>query len=210
MTATPPPAPAPVRARNKWIRAAVDYGPLAAFFIANRITHDLIQATGALVVASLLAVAFAYITEKRIAPLPLLAAIFAIIFGGLTLIFHDERFVMVKPTVLNFTLGVVMLAGVWLRKNPLKALLGPAIHLPDPAWRTLTIRYGAFFLFQAALNEAVWRTQSHDFWVNFRTFGLPGLAILFSFTQLPLMMKGMKEMEEGENAAKTDDSPPVA
>jgi intracellular septation protein len=183
----------------------VDYGPLAAFFLTNLATHNLIKATGALVVASVVAVIAGYVVEKRIAPLPLLAAVFAIIFGALTLIFHDERFIMVKPTVLNVALGVVMLVGVWLRKNPLKALLGPAIHLPDAAWRTLTLRYGVFFLCLAAVNEAVWRTQTHDVWVTFRTFGLSGLALLFSFSQLPLMMKGMKEMEAANaDAANTE------
>lgn len=181
--------------KHQWVRAAVDYGPLAVFFLTNQLTHSLIQATGALVVASVIAIAVGYLVEKRIAPLPLLAAVFAIIFGGLTLTFHDERFIMMKPTVLNFTLGVVMLIGVALRKNPLKSLLGPAMQLPDTDWRRLTLRYGLFFLCVAGINEVVWRTQSKDLWVTFRTFGLPGLAVLFSFSQLPLMMKGMKEME---------------
>jgi intracellular septation protein len=108
-----------------------------------------------------------------------------------------------KPTFVNICLGGVMLVGLALRKNPLKGLLGSALHLPDWAWRTLTFRYGLFFLFQAALNEVVWRTQSDTVWAFFRFPGLQILALLFSFSQLPLMMKGLKEAEVAAKATET-------
>jgi intracellular septation protein len=173
--------------KHAWVRPVVDYGPLIVFMAAY-----------------FLALGFAM--ERRIAPLPLLAGVFALIFGGLTLIFNDDRFVKMKPTVINVALGMAMLIGVAMRKNPLKVLLGSALHLPDPAWRTLTIRYGIFFLFQAVLNEVVWRTQPNDVWVLFRFPGLQILALAFSFSQLPLMMKGMKQMEakDADVAAKPD------
>lgn len=204
MTATPP---APVTT-HKWVRPTVDYGGLAVFMVTYFVTKDMIQATFALVIGSALALAVGFVFEKRIAPLPLMAGVFALIFGGLTLIFHNDVFVKMKPTVINIALGSAMLIGLALRKNPLKALLGSALNLPDPAWRTLTFRYGLFFLVQAALNEIVWRTQPEATWVLFRFPGLQVLALLFSFSQLPLMMKGMKEMETQADAAKAGAEPP--
>jgi len=197
MSATPP-APA---TKHKWVRPTVDYGGLAVFMVTYFLTKNMIQATFALVIGSALALLVGFIFEKRIAPLPLMAGVFALIFGGLTLIFHNDIFVKMKPTVINVALGAAMLIGVAIRKNPLKALLGSALTLPDAAWRTLTFRYGLFFLFQAALNELVWRTQPEATWVLFRFPGLQVLAILFSFSQLPLMMKGMKAMEEAKEEA---------
>ncbi len=180
----------------KWVRPVVDYGGLVLFLAAYLLTKDMIKATGALVAGSAISLAIGLVFEKRIAPLPLMAGGFALVFGGLTLYFHDVRFVKMKPTFINVALGLAMLVGLWLRKNPLKALLGSAVHLPEPVWRTLTLRYGLFFLAQAALNEAVWRTQPETTWVLFRFPGLQILAIAFSLSQLPLMMKGMKAMED--------------
>lgn len=183
---------------HRWVRGGVDYGPLLAFVAVNFTTHDLIKATGALVAASAIALVVGFTVERRIAWMPLVAGGAALVFGGLTLIFHDEIFVKLKPTVMNTGFGVILLGGLALRKNPLKALLGEALHMPEEAWRTLTLRYGIFFLAMAGLNEAVWRTQPNDVWVLFRFPGLMVLALLFSFTQAPLMMK----------YARTDRTPP--
>ena len=171
------------------IRSGVDYAGPLAFLLGYLITRNLLTATWALVGASGLALIVGYVVERRIAPMPLFAGLTALIFGTLTLVFHDTRFVKIKPTVINAVLAGVMLGGVWLKKNPLKALLGDALKLPDPAWRTLTLRYGVFFLFTAILNEAVWRTQPDGVWIWFRMPGLQILALVFSLSQVPLMLK---------------------
>mgnify|MGYP001381447237 CR=1 FL=1 len=181
---------------RKWVRGGVDYGPLLVFVAVNFATHDLIKATGALVAASALALLIGFTVERRIAWMPLVAGGAAMVFGGLTVIFHDETFVKIKPTVMNALFGVILLGGLALRKNPLKAVLGEALHLPPEAWRALTLRYGLFFLALAALNEAVWRTQPNDVWVLFRFPGLMILSLAFSFSQVPLMMKHMKPTDE--------------
>ena len=171
------------------IRSGVDYAGPLAFLLGYLITRNLLTATWALVGASGVALIVGYVIERRIAPMPLFAGLTALIFGTLTLVFHDTRFVKIKPTVINAVLAGVMLGGVWLKKNPLKALLGDALKLPDPAWRTLTLRYGVFFLFAAILNEAVWRTQPDGVWIWFRMPGLQILALVFSLSQVPLMLK---------------------
>jgi intracellular septation protein len=180
---------------HKWVRASVDYGPLLAFVIVNFATKDLIKATGALVAVSAVALIIGFTVERRIAWMPLIAGGAAMVFGGLTLAFHDETFVKLKPTVMNTLFGVGLLAGLVLKKNPLKLMLGGAIALPDDVWRKLTLRYGLFFLFLAALNEAVWRTQPNDVWVLFRFPGLMIVTLIFSFSQAPLMMKHAKTEE---------------
>jgi intracellular septation protein len=177
------------------IRAGVDYAGPLAFLVGFLVTKNLLTATWALVGASGLALVVGYSAERRIAPMPLFSGLAALIFGTLTLVFHDTRFVKIKPTVINLILAVIMFGGVWLKKNPLKALLGEAIKLPDPAWRTLTLRYGVFFLCTAILNEAVWRSQPDSVWIWFRMPGLQILAIVFSLCQLPLMLKHAEDDE---------------
>ncbi|MDG2520072.1 septation protein A [Caulobacter segnis] len=181
-----------------YVRGAVDYGGPLVFFVAYLITRDMIAATWALVAGSAVALAIGFAFERRLAPMPLLAGGAALVFGALTLIFHDARFVKMKPTFLNTAFAIFLLGGVMLKKNPLKVLLGEAVSLPEDSWRTLTLRYGVFFLCVAILNEVVWRTQPETTWVVFRFPGLQILALAFSAAQVPLMMKGMKAMEAVE------------
>jgi intracellular septation protein len=191
------------------IRAVVDYGGPAAFMIAFffRVRfvaagpigwslavggdgpRDLTAATWWLVGGSALALLIGLLAERRIAPMPLIAGGFALVFGGLTLFFHDPRFVKIKPTATNLCFAAALLGGLAMGKNPLKALLGESLPLPDAAWRKLTFRYALFFMSMAGLNEWVWRTQSDAHWVLFRMPGLWILAVLFSLSQVPMMMK---------------------
>lgn len=185
------------KSNARWVRVAVDYGAPIAFAITFfGFGHDVIKATGVLVAASVVALLVGFIVEKRVAPLPLIAGIFALVFGGLTLVFHDDRFVKMKLTFQNAAFAAALLGGVLLGKNPLRLLLGDSMKMPDAAWRTLTIRYGLYFVCVAIANEIVWRTQSNEFWVGFRIAVLP-LALLFVMTQVPFMMKHLQPPEEG-------------
>ena len=186
------------------LRAVVDFGGLAVFlvvyFVAMTILKKpsqaaLLMATGGLVAGSFAALAAGLIIQRRLAPLPLFGGLAALIFGGLTLVFHDPRFIKVKPTVINLVLAGVMLGGVILKKDPLKTLSAGALNLSAEASRKLTIRYGVFFLVMACLNEAVWRTQPDGVWVVFRFPGLLVLSLLFSASQVPAIMKDMKALE---------------
>lgn len=179
--------------RRKWVRYFVDYSAPVAFaavyFLGGR---DFMRATAAIVITSVLALVVGLVVERRLAPLPLFVGLMGAVFGGLTLVFHDPRIMKVKPTVLNGLLGGVLLGGLLLRKNPLKALLGQALVLPDEVWRKLMLRFGLFYWVLAVLNEVVWRTQTEATWVAFRSFGLQILTVAFTFAQLPLLMRYMK------------------
>ena len=183
-------------ARRRWVNWFVDYFALAAFLAGYFASHrDLQQATWALVGGSAVALAVGFAVERRLAPFPAIAGGAALLFGGLTLFFHDARFLKVKPTVMNLVFAGAMFGGLLLRKHPLKLLLGEAFEMPDAAWRRLTLRYGVFFAALAALNEAVWRTQSDSVWVLFRLPGMMLLTVAFSLTQAPFLMKYLKGAE---------------
>ena len=179
--------------RRHWVRWFVDYSALAVFLVAFFVTgRDLQQATWALVAGSTVALAVGLAVERRIAPFPAIAGGAALLFGGLSLIFHDPRLLKIKPTVMNGLFGVALFGGLILRKNPLKLVLAEAFEMPDPVWRVLTIRYGLMFFSLAALNEFVWRTQSDSVWVLFRFPGLMVLTLIFTFAQVPLLIKYVK------------------
>ncbi|HVI31917.1 inner membrane-spanning protein YciB [Phenylobacterium sp.] len=179
--------------RRHWVRWFVDYSALAIFLVAFFVTgRDLTKATWALVAGSALALVVGIAVERRVAPFPAIAGGAALVFGGLTLVFDDPRFLKIKPTVMNGIFGLALLVGLAMRKNPLKLILGDSLRMPDEIWRRLTVRYALMFLALAALNEAVWRTQSDSVWVLFRFPGLSILMVLFTFSQLPLLMRYMK------------------
>ena len=181
-----------------WLRPVVEYGPIAAFFIAYSMA-DLFVATASIMVAAALALALSYIVERRIPMMPLITAGIIGVFGGLTLWLQDETFIKMKPTIIQAIFGTVLISGLLVKRLFLKSLMGAAWHITDEGWRVLTVRFALFFFLSAALNEAVWRTQSTDLWVNFKVFGLMGLTIIFILTQLPLLKRFAIEGKDETN-----------
>lgn len=199
MSGAAPPRPAP-----KWVRWFVDYAGLVIFLVTLVATRSAVTASWAIVGGSILALLVGLAFERRVAPMPLATAVLGVIFGGLTIFFHDERFIKVKPTILYTAFGLFLITGALRGKNPLKVLMGDAFHLPDPVVRTLTLRYALFFFALAIANEAVWRTQTTIFWGFFKFPGTPILIFIFALTQAPLMMKHMPDDEPADARPPTD------
>jgi intracellular septation protein len=210
------PAP-PKGEKGSGLRQAVDFGGLLAFGLAFLVLRlrgmsgdeALVNATWALVAGSAVAVVVGLVVEKRLALMPLLVGGFALVFGLLTLLTGDGLWVKVKVTALNGGLAVALLGGYLLHKQPLKALLGTVIPINDRAWRTLTLRYGLYFLAVAIVNEAV-RSEAlvamvapriglghldpADVWVSFR--GVLWIASsVFGLSQIPLIMGNLTSAE---------------
>lgn len=171
-----------------WLRPAVEYGPIAAFFIAYYMA-DLFVATAAIMVATGLALAVSYLVERRIPMMPLMTAGIVGVFGGLTLWLQDETFIKMKPTIIQAIFGALLIAGLFAKRLFLKSLFGAAWNLSDEGWRVLTVRFALFFFLMGALNEVVWRTQSTEFWVNFKVFGLMALTFVFIMSQMPMLKR---------------------
>ena len=194
------PAPAP------WVRAAIDYlGPVAfivGFFVMGR---NLAAATWWLVAGSAGALALSLVATRRIAPLPLVWGVAALLFGVLSLVFHDKNILKIKTTIVDGLLGLGLIGSLGLGRvapgGVLRLLLGEAVVLSDRGWRALTLRYGLFFLAMAAMNEVIRRTQSDTVWALFRMPGLLILAGLFAVTQLPMMMREAKAAEAAATLA---------
>ncbi len=171
-----------------WLKPSVEYGPIAIFFVAFNLA-DLFVATAAIMIATTLALALSYVVERRVPMMPLITAALVGIFGGLTLWLNDETFIKMKPTIIQAIFGSVLFVGLLANRLFLKSLMGSVWHMTDKGWKILTMRFSVFFYLSAILNEAIWRTQSIDFWVNFKVFGLTGLTITFVVSQLPLLKR---------------------
>ncbi len=170
------------------MKPLVDYGPLAAFLVAYYL-GGIMAATAAVMVATIIVLILAWVVEKRLATMPLVTGIIVMVFGGLTLLLADETFIKMKPTLVYLLFAAVLVVGSALGKHPLKLIMGSFMQLRPQGWRGLGYRWAGFFLAMAALNEAVWRTQPTELWVNFKVFGLIALTIAFTLTQLPYMRR---------------------
>ena len=174
----------------------IEMGPLVCFFIANW-KAGIFWGTGIFMVATVVALTASWLLTRKLAMVPLVSAIFVALFGALTLWLHSELFIKVKVTLINALFGAVLLGGVAFGRSYLKLIMGEAVKLTEAAWRTLSIRWGLFFLFLAVLNEIVWRSVSTDAWVNFKVFGLLPLTLVFAIANAPFMTTHMIEAEKG-------------
>ena len=166
----------------------IDIGPLAVFFVFYT-RSDLKTAILPFMIATIIAVLFSYILEKKIPIMPTVGAVIILIFGGLTIYFDNETFFKMKPTIINFLFAGILYGGIILNKSLLRYLLGAALKLQDEGWDILTKRWIGFFIALAILNEIIWRTQTTDIWVNFKVFGILPITFIFTLTQFSTIKK---------------------
>ena len=166
----------------------IDIGPLAVFFIFYT-RSDLQSAIIPFMIATIIAVLFSYIVEKKFPVMPSVAAIIILVFGGLSIYFDNEIFFKMKPTIINFLFALILYGGNFMNKPILKILLGETLKLDDMGWMILTKRWIGFFIVLGILNEIIWRTQSTDIWVNFKVFGILPITFLFTLSQFRILKK---------------------
>lgn len=182
--------------RRGWVRYVIDFSsPLSLLVTYFFFGRDFMLATGVSVVVAIVALAFGFIAERRLAWLPLIVGVLGIIFGGLTLIFQADWILKLRPTFVNYAFAIIFFGGLILKKNPIKAVLGWALNLPVEAWRKLELRYAIFSLVVGTVNLAVWLTQTEATWVTWDTIGIRALSAGFGLMQMPLLMKYMNNPE---------------
>ena len=180
---------------NPILKLVLDIGPLVLFFAANS-KFGIFAATGAFMVAVLIALTVSYAMTRHIAIMPVVTAVIVLVFGGLTLFLHDDLFIKLKPTIIYVLFGGTLLGGLALDKPFLSILFDQMFHLSEEGWRKLTWRWALFFFALAIANEIVWRTQTTDFWVSFKLFGVVPLTFLFGALQMPLINKYSVERKQ--------------
>jgi intracellular septation protein len=173
---------------NPFLKLVLDIGPLVLFFAINA-RFGIFTATAVFMAAVLIALAVAYAKTRRIEVMPLVTAIIVFIFGGLTLILHNDTFIKLKPTIIYVLFGGTLIGGLAFGKSFLGILFDSVFDLTAEGWRKLTWRWAFFFLALAVLNEIVWRNFSTDVWVSFKLFGVVPLTFLFGALQYPLLTK---------------------
>ncbi|HSM42460.1 MAG TPA: septation protein A [Afifellaceae bacterium] len=183
------------------LKLALELGPLGVFFFANA-RFGIFNATGAFMVAIAVSLGLSWILTRRLAVMPVVTGIVVLVFGTLTLLLEDDTFIKLKPTIVNTLFGVILLGGLAFGKSLLGYIFDSVFKLDEEGWRKLTFRWGLFFFVLAVLNEIVWRNFSTDFWVSFKVFGIMPITLLFTITQMPLIMSHSLEDPAGRDDSK--------
>ena len=173
------------------IKFITDFGPLIIFFsFYYKSGKNLQIAIPPLVIATIISIIIVWILEKKIPFVPLLGGILITFFGGLTIYFENPVFIYMKPTIINIIFAIALFFGKYFTSEPiLKKILGKTMPLNNEGWNKLNSRWIFFFVFLAILNEFIWRTQSEEFWVNFKVWGMMPITIIFTAFQIPLINK---------------------
>ena len=176
---------------KSFIKFLTDFGPLAIFlYIYYSSGKDIKVALVPFIIATLAALIIVWFLEKRIPMVPLLGGFLITFFGGLTIYFNNPVFIYVKPTIINILFALAILFGKYFTKEPiLKKILGNTLNMNEEGWNILSKRWIYFFFLLALMNEIVWRTQSEEFWVNFKVWGLLPITFIFTAFQVGLINK---------------------
>jgi len=169
-------------------KLATELGPLVVFFFVNA-KFNLFAATGAFMVAIVAAIIASYVVTKHVPMMALVTGVIVLVFGTLTLVLHDETFIKMKPTIVYGLFAAVLGGGLLFGRSFIAIMFDQMFNLTAAGWRILTLRWAIFFLAMAVLNEIVWRTQSTDFWVAFKAFGVIPLTMGFAITHMPLIKR---------------------
>jgi intracellular septation protein len=179
-------------------RLLLDLGPLVVFFAVFQLTHNnIILATEVFIPVILASLGIGYWLERKLSPMAIVTAAMVVVFGGLTIYFQNAMFIKMKPTVIYLMFAGALLGGLAFNRLFIKYALSFEFEMPEATWRSLTWRWGLFFLALAVLNEIVWRNFSETDWVIFKVWIILPLIFVFAMAQAPLLMKHMK----------TDDTP---
>lgn len=181
----------------------LELGPLLVFYLSNFkgqwLIHNIaifrffdkpiFPATALFIVAIIISLFISFYLTRKLPIMPLVSAIFVIVFGSLTLWFKDETFIKMKPTIVNAIFGIILLGGLYFKKPLLGYIFDASFQLTPIGWHKLTFRWGLFFIFLAILNEVIWRCFSTVFWTNFKVFIVSPITLIFLATQVPFIIK---------------------
>lgn len=201
----------------------VDVGPAAVFMIsyniANRVLDEgaIYWSTGLFMAATAIAVAYAYLSQKRFPPMLIVTFVIVTLFGAMTIYLQDPIFIFIKPTIINLLFAFTILFSFAFGYNVWKALFSSVFEMPERIWTILAIRWALFFMLLAAINEVLWRhitdsvvvdsarmfdwlNLTEAFWVNFRLLGTYPIFAVFIALNIPITLKYARAPGEGDDA----------
>ncbi|MBU6437932.1 MAG: septation protein A, partial [Betaproteobacteria bacterium] len=165
---------------------------IVVFFVVFKL-QGIFAATAVAIATTVVLIGWQWWRKRHVDVMQWVSLGIIVVFGGATLLFHNETFIKWKPTALYWAMGASLLLSQWVwRKNLLKVLLGEQIDMPLAVWARLSLLWVVFFAAMGVLNLYVAYHYSTDTWVNFKLFGTLGLTIAFVVGQSLYLARHMK------------------
>jgi intracellular septation protein len=154
----------------------------------------ILLATVVVIAATVAQIAWVHFRHGKVDKMLWISLGLVVVFGGLTLAFQNEAFIKWKPTILYWVFAISMaFSALILKKNPMKAMLGEQLTLPDPVWTKVNLSWIVFFAIMGVLNLVIAFNFPTDTWVNFKLFGGMGLMLVFVLAQGMFLSKYIEE-----------------
>jgi intracellular septation protein len=191
------------------VKFLFDFFPLILFFVAYRFA-GIFVATAAAIAATVAQIGWSLARRHKVSTMQWVSLVIIVVFGGATLLLHDEMFIKWKPTVLYWTGGVAFLVSLAFGRNLARAIMGAELELPAPIWARLCVAWAAFFLLMGGVNLYVAYNYPTASWVNFKVFGSLGLIVAFVLAQSFWIARYLPDEEAKPVAIAKANEPPQA
>lgn len=173
-----------------------EFFPILLFFIAFKL-YDIYVATAVVIVATVLQVGYTWFRYHKVETMQWITLGLIVVMGGATILLHDEQFIKWKLSIIEWLFGIAFIGSQFIGKKPfVERMMSKSLTLPDFVWRRLNLMWGCFFIIVGFINVYVMFHYTTDQWVTFKTFGVPGLMVLFIVLQMVFLYKYMPETEE--------------
>jgi intracellular septation protein len=170
--------------------------PIILFFAAYKF-KGIYVATAVAIAASIIQITYTYYKNKKVEKPMIISLVIIIIFGGATLLVHNELFIKWKPTVLYWIFSSALLIGRYVfNKNFIQSMLQKQITVPVHVWEKLNTSWAVFFAAVGGLNIYIAYHFSTDIWVNFKLFGIFGCMLIFVIIQSIILAPHLKDAAE--------------
>jgi intracellular septation protein len=172
-----------------------DLLPVILFFATFKVA-GIFTATAVAIIATLAQISWVKWHHGKVDGMLLASGVIVVVFGGATLLLHDETFIKWKPTVLYWMFAIILsTAEIFWRKNLIRSMMEQQMTMPDAVWRTLNHAWAGFFAILGIVNLYVAFHYPTETWVNFKLFGATGLMLAFVVAQSLLLSKYVEEKD---------------
>ena len=176
-----------------------DMFPVILFFIAFKF-FGIFTATAVTIGATVAQIIYSKIRHGKVEKMLLVSGGIIGVLGGITLLLHDETYIMWKPTVLYWVIAATLLiSNLFFKKNFIKQMMGHMIEAPTPIWNKLNFAWIIFLVSLGFLNLYVAFHYTANTWVNFKLFGVTSIMFVFFIAQTLALKNYLVAPDENQN-----------
>jgi len=178
------------------MKQLLEFIPVILFFIAYKF-YDIYIATAVVIVATIIQVGITWFKYKKVETMQWVTLGLILVMGGATIYLQNEQFIKWKLTIIEWLFGLAFIGTQFFGKKLLvERMMGASLELPASIWKKLNLMWATFFISVGFINIYVMQNYNTDDWVTFKTFGVPGLMIVFIILQMVFIYKYIPDTEE--------------